>query len=620
MKKTLNYLLMLLCVSLVACNMPLSDDYVQPIEFDENVPISAAFNLDYENGVLMLGGYDGYVIPYSFSAHGREIVAIEMTLGNKVWELIQPTSELYVYADELPEGNYTLNCNIAIKSGTGSLADQLDGEFYIGSFSFPVCVDKSYQPKKRLRQSINKDGLLTLEWDSPASGHAEIEEYTLYATDSYGSESITFPANTTSYVDLDYAGQKKDYTLQAHLKDKFSDKRFSWLVDRHEIESQISLLSQRLADGTILVIWQNPFQCNVNVEDMATLPDAEIINGYLSFKPVPSKDNYWDAMQTVSLNFSKPGVNTWFQREVIEVPLYTMDLTQQYHSEFFYNSTEKVLYATFQNELISYKEENYREIARKEIGTYYTAKFCTSPNSSLVAAYIPTVNGQSGNDYLVVYKDSSLEELWRKPCLDKPTWGSSGQAIFLTTDNRLVYFTNRNSGKYVIVLNALTGDKETEFMLEGNSFIYEMAISPDGKKVCFSEAHYVYLLDLENYQVTAKHTLIENDYLRYCFFNENRPNEIGTICSGNMNYTYWDMTTREVIRTVPELNSTGFQGVDIHTGNLLLGNYPKLYVVSGEDGTILYETYTNSTTVALVNNHLTSISGLVMNLNKLMTK
>ena len=76
MKKTLNYLLMLLCVSLVACNMPLSDDYVQPIEFEENVPISAAFNLDYENGVLMLGGYDGYVIPYSFSAHGREIVAI----------------------------------------------------------------------------------------------------------------------------------------------------------------------------------------------------------------------------------------------------------------------------------------------------------------------------------------------------------------------------------------------------------------------------------------------------------------------------------------------------------------------------------------------------------------
>lgn len=617
--KKLYYLLLLLCLSVASCDMPLSEDYVQPIMAEEDVPISVALNVNWENNAILLNGWD-IAIPYSFSAHGKSIVSIDMTLAGRTVTEHKANGVVYFYPEDLPDGYYTLDCSIIIKSGTGSLADELEAEYYGFQFSIPVLMVKDYQPKNRIRQSTNNDGNLVLEWDEPQSEHLEVENYTIYVSDNHNLETITIPNGTAMYVDKNYVGQEATYSVQANLKDKFTDERLFWQIDSYKMDLQIKLTQKQMANGSRVIEWENPFHSIAKVEMLDLLPNAVLEDGRLTLKPEALGENDWDKTLSIKISFVYPNDPTkQLYQERVEVPLYAHKLIDDSFSDFHYNVHEKTIYAVAQNELRSFREDSYELIQKKKLNTYYSAEFCTSPNSSRVATYTTSENNQSGNDYLVVYKDSNLEELWRKPCLDKRYNGTNRQSIFLTTDNRLVYFANRDSGIYAVVLNALTGDKETEFLLEADSYIYEMAISPDGKKLCYNEGHQVYILDLDNYQVNGRHILMEG-YMRQCFFNINRPTEIATTNNVDNSITYWDMDSREKLRTIVPSNSAQMVKIDIYTGNLLLSNNPKLYVASGEDGSILFETYGQDYSLSFINNHLGSYDGLIINLNNYKTK
>ena len=140
------------------------------------------------------------------------------------------------------------------------------------------------------------------------------------------------------------------------------------------------------------------------------------------------------------------------------------------------------------------------------------------------------------------------------------------------------------------------------------------------KRFCYSESFATYIYDLDNYEVKGKHTLFADDYLKRCFFMVDRPNEMATTCNSNNDVTYWDLTTRKKIRVISPINSSSLLTIDQYTGNLLLKNNRKMYVASDNDGSILFETNSITNSCSLVNNHLNSYDGMLLNLNNYMAK
>ena len=621
MKKTLNYLLFLLAISVAGCDMPLSDDFEQHITYEENVPISIVFNTNWENGTMMLTGKDAFVIPYSISALDKNIIEIEMNLGNKKWEYCQPNGELVIYRDEMNDGNYTLTCNVIIKSGTGSLADQINNEFYGASFSLPVQVNRSLETPKRIRQYVSTDGFLALEWDKPEVGHLELIDYSLYYSGPGYFNTETIAASENRYIDDKYAGEERYYQLTANLKDRYTNQIVTWIIDSYSMDNNIDISYKKMDNGRVIVEWLNPYPHQVKINGMNDLIDIDLKSNNLSFSIPPLKDNCWDDIQTISLEFSNTiNPETPFYNHTIDIPLYADNVTDGKFANFYYNRTDNKVYAITQNELIAINPDNYQSVKEKDLNTYYAGEMCTSPNSSLVVAYVANVNNQNNNDYLIAYRNSDMEELWRVPCLDKRYNGTGKEQLFLTTDNKLIYFSERSSQIYAIVMNVFTGAREKEIRLDADSYIYEMAISPDGKKICYSESFATYIYDLDNYEVKGKHTLFADDYLKRCFFMVDRPNEMATTCNSNNDVTYWDLTTREKIRIISPINSSSLLTIDQYTGNLLLKNNRKMYVASDNDGSILFETNSITNSCSLVNNHLNSYDGMLLNLNNYMAK
>lgn len=621
MNKTFFSLLLLLTMGVSSCDMPLADDYYQSITEDDNIGVSIVFNTNWDKGTMMLTGQNTQVIPYSISAYGKEIVVVEMTMGSMKWTLNEAHGELVVYNSELPDGKYTLSCEIYIKGNSGSLANQLDAEYYGGTFSFPVQINRQAEAPKRMRKSINKDGFLAFDWDMPEVSHLEIVDYTLYYNENGIHRTKTIAATEHIAVDNEYAGEACKYELRANLKDSYTGDRFSWLVDSYDMEESINLSYRHLDDGRIMLEWNNPYPHKVKIEQMSILQDAELKNGSLTFTPQPLNNTYWDINQMINISMSNT-VNTdqYFWKREITIPLYADCVTDDKFAYFDYNPADNTIYAVTQNELIAVNPYDYRLTKKHDLNTYYASEICTSPNSAMVVAYVPYFNNVNDNDYLVAYRNKDMQEMWRIPCVDKRYNGTKAKQMFLTTDDKLIYFASRSTGNHAVVINALTGAIEKDIKLDADSYVYEKAISPDGKNICYNDAHNTYIIELENYEMKAKHILFSDNYLRNCYFAYNRPNEIITITSDNSDITYWDLTTREKIRSITPVDHSSLIAMDSYTGNLLLLNYPKLYVASPVDGSILFETNTKSRSCSLVNNHLNSYDGLLLNLNKYMTK
>lgn len=103
-------------------------------------------------------------------------------LGNKVWSGDDIKSEwCYLYQfGRFPSGTYTLDCEMFVRAGSGSIADQIGAEGAVGKKSWPVVVDYVLEVPGMFTSRTNEEGFFELTWPQLAPTHLKLKSYAVY--------------------------------------------------------------------------------------------------------------------------------------------------------------------------------------------------------------------------------------------------------------------------------------------------------------------------------------------------------------------------------------------------------------------------------------------------------
>lgn len=162
-------------------------------------------------------------IYYSFETSGREVLKAEFTLGDLLFESNGKSGELWFSPNQLPNGNYTLTCNLYVATNTGSIADQAGMEAYGGTMSWKVTVAYEKEPTEtpEMATRINEEGYLELTWEKPYYKYMNFLNYTVYKR---GELLATIEdAGITSFTDKGHVLDNGDwYNVKANFEDNVS--------------------------------------------------------------------------------------------------------------------------------------------------------------------------------------------------------------------------------------------------------------------------------------------------------------------------------------------------------------------------------------------------------------
>ena len=206
--------------------------------------------------------YNQTYFTYSLFTDNRVILARQFYLDGVPIETDQYAEGVHL---NIPDNQiHDLKLVIALRSGTGSLADKEMYEMYTGEFTFKIKAIPYYNDVSlNISQTTDANNNLKLEWDKPSD--FEVDTYRIYNGYSTHGELLATitDQNKTYFVDPDYAYGYKSYTIVANVKNSFDI-----IVENHFYVSYTAMTENhfdinRIALNTTSLKWNNPnpFPC-----------------------------------------------------------------------------------------------------------------------------------------------------------------------------------------------------------------------------------------------------------------------------------------------------------------------------------------------------------------------
>ena len=148
---------------ILGCEYNLHDNFVN-IENSLDKDIQMGIYLDVESDGDTLYMHEFTYIQFNLETFGYEVYSCIFRLGNMLddtkgsteWNFNKSSGSFYISSSIYTTGHYTLTCDIYVKSGTGSIADQLGAELFYGTFQWPVEFHNDTEPS--LSHNINEEG------------------------------------------------------------------------------------------------------------------------------------------------------------------------------------------------------------------------------------------------------------------------------------------------------------------------------------------------------------------------------------------------------------------------------------------------------------------------------
>ncbi|MEG1586929.1 MAG: hypothetical protein RR346_08640 [Bacteroidales bacterium] len=600
---------------LVGCKMPFDDNYFVNIPHEENANIQIALNLQSDGERLFIN--QPTTLCYYISASKKEIAKVRFQLGDKVWISEQKSGIISLPENIFPTGNYQLSCEFYLRSKTGSIANQLDTEYYGGRASWPVVIDYNLQLPALVRHSCTNERFLKLEWDEPDFSPLQIKRYDVIYQKDLSSRHMNVDRLQTSLVDSLYVGEGAEYTVIAVLEAPDDDKQIYWTVGRSTIPQEIQTKSVTLPDGTVRFSWVTPYQSNITLADLSTqmqyFPQEGATFFDFRFEPIHTK-NWTDAL---SINFRVYPYNNkmnYIYNQTEQLLRYAVRIGD-YWSHYAYSEKGDYICQFNHQKLQSYKLPDFTLVAETKLENNSVGGLTESPSGALISVHLSS-SIINNNSYIYLYKDISLNNRVRITANNMAYNGlSNQQLIYLTTDEKLVYITSSSGPVNGVVCNTVNGYREKTFSIANESHFSYPLLSPDARRMCITTSmNSVILIELDNY-VEKQRKILYDDYFRYTYlFHPHRHHEL--ICVNSRKADVWDLRALKIVRTFELPLYTNLTGIDRCTGNLLCTSPNRLYILSSENGRILMETGNKESNLKLTNNYLMSGSGYVMNIEK----
>ncbi|MCD7902004.1 MAG: hypothetical protein LUH22_19765 [Bacteroides sp.] len=617
MKKNLFLVAIVLLTSLLySCDYDLTDNYVH-IDEPTETPVDIDLNM-ISNGESFIIHKESD-IEFALTAFGKDINSAIFKMGAKEWKFNKEEEGIIsITEEEFPTGDYTLTCDLFIKSSSGSIADQYDTEFLSNSLSWPVLIDYNLNIPATVLSKINKDGYLELNWTKPTLSYLKVNSYQVhYDNAEVYRENTVEETQETVFIDRNYVGEAAAYHIFMELISEHDSKTHLWSVGSIEVPEQFKLYVNSSTVNEIEIRWENPvrnsFALLVN-DEKVTLTEGQTYlrlasTGFGSTQPA---DQYQIEAQLAPYDSPEEPV---FSRNLL-AGCYGQVISETW-TRFGWNKVENILYTASSNGLCSYTvpELTQAKVAVEADTDYYFDQIASSPISTKVAVLMNSTI-VSKEKQITIYDGRFLNKLMTIPCNDIRLETTLGQKLFfLTIDDKLVYFASSGSSSLRgVVYDALTGNKEREFEVYSESDIFRFTLSPNGRYLVTTESNVIRIFELDNYQVSNRRDITQTTDNIY-EFNPVNYNELFTSNSEGRKLIVRNISDWSVMREMALPSPYEICNIDPLNGNLLVKTTNELRIYNTYADKLLFSSANKGSHIRLLGNTLTSYDGLIFNLN-----
>lgn len=610
MKTSILYSFVFLLMVLTGCESPLHDNFV---EIEKPAETSFSINLNaYAEGENIIIYQENIPIHYSFETQGKKVIKAEFTLGNNHWETEDREGSFWFPAYKLPEGTYTLTCQLYVATQSGSIADQLGTEAYGGTMSWKVTVDYEKEPTiiPEMTSRINEDGYLELIWQKPSFKYRKFLNYTVQKR----GEMIATIDNpdVTSIVDKSHV---VDYGEWYDVKINFTDGT-SWYIGRKDLPNQYITLEQ-VEDVSAVdyctVRWSNNgYKCKWNVYVDDELKLKETTETSIKILPGPFGVRWGNRYIRVEAlayeeEYRSPSPHT----QSIQAGTLGKFLGDNY-IRFDYSTSEDVIYYSVWGEVNSMSVSGLTPIMQDNTygSTGYTNAISASEKNGNVVVYHPFKLALYSGKQLPAPQTFQLKT-------ESITFG-----VKLLNDNRIFYFEKSMPEDITACVINTHMKEEKRTTLEGSSLYENPVISADGK--------YAYLnsyKEIAIYRFSPEFNVIEKKVYpveeALSISAQFMPNNSSLILVRKLHsYSEGSVTLYNTEDMTPVHSYNALFGyIDPKTGYLCLSYLNRVEVVNMESGAILFslpaDPFQNP---SLTGGVLISSSGYALNINPYLNK
>jgi|GEM_PF-4220280 len=370
---------------------------------------------------------------------------------------------------------YPFKISIVLKSNTGSLADILGVEGYMGELTFNIVfLDKEPDILLNISRTKTDDGFLKIMWDKPSFEHLEVLHYSVSGINFYETKEID--GNETCFVDSSYYAQAKDYVIEIHFKNDKIEPAKCFYTAEAATPVDFSYQYEDVSIDKIKVSW-TPYEysCKYVLVNNYSVIQSTLENSMVIDRFVFPENDYY---QLVAIPYNEDEERYSYYRDQKHQLDYQAQSLQSTMLPYVYDYDKKVIltldsdYTDKKTTFRFYDLHSQKEIKSHQVNHYFIGIDC-SPYSKAIAL--------TDLDYNVkVYHDDSFTSYTDVP---SPSNDVSIDQFKLIGNNRLALSTKKGGVKTLYVFDYEKKEYLYQFSVEAyNEYnIGYFGFSPSGK-------------------------------------------------------------------------------------------------------------------------------------------
>lgn len=541
-------------------------------------------------------------LDYAFDTEGLDILKVSFTLQGKTWDYYSKEGYITINPLDYTPGVDTLKLDLYLKSGTGSIADDLGGEGYYIQKKWIVLMDGRPAPAITPTKSITPDGFLKIEW--PKCNQLNFVSYEVEAAGTNSIRRTITDANSTSYIDSSYVGGGYTVRINTRVEENFTLGHF---LNINVAPPQLTV--KEIGFDSLQISWnKSPFNAkyrlnwktNSNLLYFNSSADTTCTIAHIGF------GNWADFRLDTRSQYREGWSAISSANELSSYKRYYMGyhLVTANSPNFAYNPVEKTLYSNQYDEMRCFDIHTYAlSSARRIENLIYVALFSCPTNSSKVATI--------SMDKIYVYSDKKLVN---PVVFNSGRMGAATVDHFLLTNNDLLAYASNNVYKLF--------DVNTQMVVASLNItdypIYSkwacITTSQDGKYMCMATLNGIKIYDISNRPFTEVYS--DNRGYRSAYFNPLNPSQLYLTLDAEPAIEVRNPSDFSLLNKIDLPSKMVIQNIDPETNNLLLTFYEKLFILNSETGQVLLTVPCDEYKIWLFDNHLFTNSGFALDISE----
>ena len=591
-----------------SCEYKLHDNYInlEPPAEVADFDINISLDVESDGETIYLSGNDGIRFRINVPTEHRFLRCF-FALDNKViWMSQEQSGEFNIWGNNSSGRSSVLTCEIYVSSGTGSIADQLDAEYFYGTLSWPV--EYIIEPSPSLTYKTNEEGFLVLSWNKPRIIESKFACYRVY---NNGNEcAVIKDINSTSYICESYFGENAYLSVVLDFEDGNK-----WNIGSLRLNSpEVDIVADYSIDDSVKLSWNNPFNSSVCI----SVKGVEMVSFTKNKSACIPRSVFGVNKEMVEFSFFSYNeedrtANTSFAvSKLLNLSMgVRIAADDEYRVHMLgYNKLEDVLYTGLNGDATNWLLPDCRKHKVYAGGDdNYINRYALSMYDSKMAI-------QYSNS-IVLFEGKDMASIKTISCYAFQYFAGP---MTLTIEGKLICFTYDNGIKG-LVYDVTTGVLESIFDIPGDDLdIINMQISSNSRYLLIPGKHIsgLEIITIENYKVTKTEVL--NIELNSWCFNPLKPDELFVSSNGKIfKYNCNDLSIDDVF----DYPGMDVGNIDPKTGYLLLldSSSSSVKIINPETKQLLYTLPVDYVWgVKLFGNSLVSIFGQVLNLDKYLNK